>query len=206
MDIRLRDITKIPNLLSLLRIILIPVFVAVFLWENGNVKVLEELSEEANGYTIAAAIVVFSGLTDALDGFIARRFGMITDLGKILDPFADKLTQAAVVVCLFFRYAELWQYVAALLGLIAAKDIAMLILGVAFLKKGQDLGGARWFGKLATVVFYIMVIILLGAPSLSNTAVIIMILTMSGFLLLSFVLYVREYYRMWKNRKKEGQS
>ena len=82
----------------------------------------------------------------------------------------------------------------------------MLILGVAFLKKGQDLGGARWFGKLATVVFYIMVIILLGAPSLSNTAVIIMILTMSGFLLLSFVLYVREYYRMWNNRKKEGQS
>lgn len=206
MDIRLRDITKIPNLLSLLRIILIPVFVAVFLWENGNVKVLEELSEEANGYTIAAAIVVFSGLTDALDGFIARRFGMITDLGKILDPFADKLTQAAVVVCLLFRYAELWQYVAALFGLIAAKDIAMLILGVAFLKKGQDLGGARWFGKLATVVFYIMVIILLGAPSLSNAAVIVMILTMSGFLLLSFVLYVREYYRMWKNRKKEGQS
>ncbi|MGN1423502.1 MAG: CDP-alcohol phosphatidyltransferase family protein [Oscillospiraceae bacterium] len=206
MKINIRDITKIPNLLSLLRIALIPVFVVVFLWENGEIRYSLDIGEEANGYVIAAAIVVLSGLTDAADGFIARRFNMITDLGKVLDPFADKLTQAAVVVCLFFRYKEIWELIAALLLLIVVKEIAMLVMGVVFLKKGQDLGGAKWFGKLATIVFYVLVIILLGAPYVSILAAFVMISVMIVFTSLAFALYLREYYLLWREGKLKTGS
>lgn len=200
MKIRFSDITKLPNLLTALRILLIPVFVVVFLWENGNVDIGAEADTQGSGFIIAAVIIIISGLTDAADGFIARKFNMITDLGKVLDPFADKLTQAAVVVCLVFRYSEIWQAVTALFGIIFVKEIIMLVMGVVFLKKGQDLGGAKWFGKLATIVFYVLVIILIGAPTLSTPAALVMVAVMAMLTTLSFVLYMREYYRLWKQR------
>lgn len=206
MKFNLSDITKIPNILTAVRILLIPLFVAVFLWENGNVDIGADPESEGSGYVIAAIIIIISGLTDAADGFIARKFDMITDLGKVLDPFADKLTQAAVVVCLIFRYSEIWQAVAALFGIILIKEIIMLVMGVMFLKKGQDLGGAKWFGKLATIVFYVLVIILIGAPSLSTPAALVMVSVMALFAVLSFVLYMREYYRLWKLRESGGDE
>lgn len=206
MKFNLSDITKIPNILTAVRILLIPLFVVVFLWENGNIRVGADPEKEGSGYVIAAIIIIISGLTDAADGFIARKFDMITDLGKVLDPFADKLTQAAVVVCLIFRYSEIWQAVAALFGIILIKEITMLVMGVLFLKKGQDLGGAKWFGKLATIVFYVLVIILIGAPSLSTPAALVMVSVMALFAVLSFVLYMREYYRLWQSRESGGDD
>lgn len=206
MKFNLSDITKIPNILTAVRILLIPLFVVVFLWENGNICVGADPEKEGSGYVIAAIIIIISGLTDAADGFIARKFDMITDLGKVLDPFADKLTQAAVVVCLIFRYSEIWQAVAALFGIILIKEITMLVMGVLFLKKGQDLGGAKWFGKLATIVFYVLVIILIGAPSLSTPAALVMVSVMALFAVLSFVLYMREYYRLWQSRESGGDD
>ena len=206
MKFNLSDITKIPNILTAVRILLIPLFIVVFLWENGNIRVGADPEKEGSGYVIAAIIIIISGLTDAADGFIARKFDMITDLGKVLDPFADKLTQAAVVVCLIFRYSEIWQAVAALFGIILIKEITMLVMGVLFLKKGQDLGGAKWFGKLATIVFYVLVIILIGAPSLSTPAALVMVSVMALFAVLSFVLYMREYYRLWQSRESGGDD
>lgn len=193
MKIDIRDITKLPNILTIIRIMLIPVFVVVFLWGNGNIELNIKSSKE-NGYIIAAAIMILSGITDMADGFLARKRGMITDLGKVIDPFADKLTQAAVVVCLIFRYRDIWGLIAALLALIVVKEIVMLIVGVTFLKKGQDLGGARWYGKLATIVFFFQVIILIGAPVLSDITAIIMFCIMIAFTLLAFIMYMREYY------------
>lgn len=204
MKISFSDIKKIPNILTVLRILLIPLFVYVFLWENSHANIPDA---EGSGYMIAAGIIIISGITDAADGFIARKFDMITDLGKIIDPFADKLTQAAVVVCLIFRYNEIWQAVTALFVLIFIKEITMLAMGIVFLKKGQDLGGARWFGKLATIVFYVLVIVLIGAPSLSTAAALVMVSVMAFFVALSFVLYIREYYRLWKKRGcEEGKD
>ena len=86
----------IPNILSCFRIILIPVFIVCY------------LNTPAEGIAIWPVLVLlFSGLTDVLDGFIARHFNMISDLGKMLDPVADKLTQAAVIGCLTVRFPEL---------------------------------------------------------------------------------------------------
>ena len=200
MKIDIRDIKKLPNILSLVRILLIPVFVMIFLWENGNINYQIAQGAKANGYVIAAVIVVISGITDAADGFIARRFNMITDLGKVLDPFADKLTQAAVVLCLVIRYKHLWQWIAALFILILIKELTLLTAGVVFLRKGQNLDGALWYGKLATIVFYILMIVLIGAPEISDTTAVIMLCVMIGFNALAFTLYMGEYRKLWKQR------
>lgn len=206
MKLDIRDITKLPNLLTLVRIALIPLFVYVFLWEDGMIQGDNDMMEKTNGYLLAAIIVVISGLTDAADGYIARKFNMITDLGKALDPFADKLTQAAVVVCLVIRYNEIWWLVAALFTFIVVKEITLLIMALLFLKNGQDLGGAKWFGKVSTIVFYLLVIGLIGAPSVSTLAAAIMIGVMFAFNILAFSLYMREYMALYKQRKQENDN
>lgn len=206
MKLDVRDITKLPNLLTLVRIALIPLFVYVFLWEDGMIQADIDMMEKTNGYLLAAIIVVVSGLTDAADGYIARKFNMITDLGKALDPFADKLTQAAVVVCLVIRYNEIWWLVAALFTFIVVKEITLLIMALLFLKKGQDLGGAKWFGKVSTIVFYVLVIVLIGAPSVNTLAAAIMMGVMLAFNILAFSLYMREYMTLYKQRKQENDN
>lgn len=206
MKIDIRDITKLPNILTVIRIMLIPLFVIIFLWANGNIELNLKHINKQNGYIIAAAIMILSGLTDMADGLIARKFNMITDLGKVIDPFADKLTQAAVVVCLIFRYCDIWILIAALFALIFIKEILMLIMGVMFLRKGQDLGGARWYGKLATIIFYFQVIVLIGAPVLSNLTAIVMFCIMIAATLLSFIMYMREYYRLKMQRDAEEKT
>ena len=206
MKIDIRDITKFPNILTVIRIMLIPLFIIIFLWANGNIELNLKHFNKQNGYIIAAAIMILSGLTDMADGLIARKFNMITDLGKVIDPFADKLTQAAVVVCLIFRYGDIWILIAALFALIFIKEILMLIMGVMFLRKGQDLGGARWYGKLATIIFYFQVIVLIGAAVLSNLTAVIMLCIMIAATLMSFIMYMREYYRLKMQRDTDGQS
>ena len=85
---------NIPNILSLIRLLLVPVFVLLFFAEKTFA---------------AAAVFVISGITDVLDGFIARKFGFISNLGKVLDPLADKLTQMSAFVCLYIaKLIPLW--------------------------------------------------------------------------------------------------
>lgn len=206
MEFKLKDITKLPNILTLVRIALIPVFVVVFLWEDGIIRSESLEHAHTNGYLMAAGIVIISGITDALDGWIARHFNMITDLGKALDPLADKLTQAAIVVCLIIRYRCIWWLLVSLFFLICIKEITMLVVGIVFLKKGQDLGGAKWFGKLATIVFYLLVIALIGMPSMEIVPVIIMIGIVYVFTAASFILYMREYFRLYKQREKTDDN
>lgn len=133
--LRVMWIWNIPNALSLLRIVLAPVFLVLY---------LTRLDRWAFG------VLVLSGVTDALDGFIARRYHQITDCGKLLDPISDKLTQIAVVIALATRYGELWPLVA----LCVIKETCQAVGGVIMLKKKCEVHGAKWFGKVSTVVFY----------------------------------------------------
>ncbi len=143
---------NIPNALSVLRIVLIPVFMTLYLLHFD---------------IWAFAVLLVSGLTDAVDGFVARRFNMITDCGKLLDPLSDKLTQVAVVVCLTTRYTELLP----LTVLCFAKELFQAIGGILLLKKNVQAQGARWFGKVSTVLFYAtMLVIVLWYDTLSVTA------------------------------------
>ena len=106
---------NIPNALSILRILLTPLFAALYL----------------RGQTGAAvAVLLLCALTDVLDGYIARRFDMVTELGKALDPVADKLTQASVIGCLMVRFPEL----VVLFVIYVLKEVAMLSGGLIMLK------------------------------------------------------------------------
>lgn len=180
----LSGVFSIPNLLSLLRLLLIPVFIIMF------------FSSFPNHRGVAAAVLVLSGLTDCLDGFIARRFNMVTEIGKLLDPLADKLTQAAVCICLFIAYPWLiW-----LLVLFIVKEALMIAGGLGILRKGLAIGSSRWYGKLSTVIFYIVMITVIAFPLLPDQAVLALILIALGFMVFSFVMYLGVYIRLVRNR------
>lgn len=138
---------NIPNALSVLRILLVPVFMVLYL----TPAVADEW---------AFLTLLLSGITDILDGVIARKFNQITDCGKLLDPLSDKLTQVAVVVALTTRYPELLP----LTVFCFIKELCQAIGGVILLKKGSAVRGSKWFGKASTVVFYICMLILVLWP------------------------------------------
>lgn len=110
-----KDIFSIPNILSFVRILLIPIFVWLYVTAGTSGE-----------YYLAAAVVVASGITDFLDGQIARRCNMITEFGKFLDPLADKLTQGTLFLCIAINYPLMW----ILLAIWLLKDGFMAIMGL----------------------------------------------------------------------------
>ena len=176
--IQLKEIRSIPNLLSILRIALIPFVLYYYL--NGKV-------------IVAGVALIISALTDAADGFIARRFDQSTELGKILDPIADKLTQLCVAFGLCLTYNALVPLVVVL----GVKELLMGLMGLTLLKREKEPFSARWWGKLATVVFYVAAIaIMLFGQSFSKASIWGLSLTVT--LLLGYSLF--RYYHMLKNQ------
>ena len=127
-------VLTIPNVMSVVRMALIP----LYLW----------LYCRRAAYGAAAAVLALSGVTDMLDGRIARQFGQETDVGRVLDPIADKLTQAALIVSLAGRYRR----IPALLALFAAKETLVAAAGAVVLARTGKVHSARWYGKLSTFV------------------------------------------------------
>ena len=160
-----KKIFTVPNLLSAIRIILIP-FIVIFYMKK---------------YVITATVLVLvSGISDMLDGYIARTFNQVSDLGKILDPIADKLTMVAVVFLVAVHHLPLRIMLCVLVG----KELLMLLGALALFGSGARPCQAKIFGKLATLSLYITVFtvmltdvigILSGkGPILGETAVWIM--------------------------------
>ncbi len=179
-----KETFSVPNILSYLRILLIPVFVTLYF--KGE-------------YICAAMIVALSGLTDLADGFIARRFNMITEWGKVLDPIADKLTQALLIVCLLSRYEKMW----ILVIIFFIKELTMGLAGLIMLcKRKRRLNGAMWFGKISTVVQFVAMTALFAfrLPEPWADAV---ISVCAAFMILAFVLYMRAYAHLAKHKINE---
>lgn len=129
---------NIPNTLTIVRFILIPFIVYYIL--TGQ-------------YIVGFIILTISGLTDILDGFIARKFNFITNFGKLIDPLADKTTQIAVLASLTFKgIIPLW-----ILLIVFLKEFIM-ISGASFLYGKKLVVSSRWYGKLATVLFYVAIV------------------------------------------------
>ena len=171
-------IFTIPNLLSMLRILLIPVFVVLFFKEE---------------MLWAGMILVASGLTDTLDGYIARHFNMITNLGKVLDPVADKLTQGVVAFCLCVRLPE----VIPLLVLLVCKELIMFIAGIWVLRRTGKPFGAYWWGKISTIIYYIAITALvLFGHMLPEFVIMLLIWIPFAALLFSLIMYCRIYIRI----------
>ena len=182
-----KDWFTIPNILSYLRLILIPFFAYYY--------VRAETSEE---FMVAAGILVFSGLTDAVDGFIARRFNQGTKIGQLLDPIADKLTQIVVVAVLMLR----WPIFGFLFLLFVIKEGYMFIENIRLYRKKITLDGSKWCGKIATIVFYLTMFIAVFFPNLSNTTVTILVILASAYQLLAFFYYAKLFRRLHKSVDK----
>lgn len=161
----------IPNALSLLRLLLIPVIVLLY---------------TKNERTWALIVLLLSGLTDTVDGYIARHFNMVSNLGKILDPVADKFTQAATLLCLVAEYPRLL----VLFIMLAVKELSLGIFGLIVIRKTGNVKCANWHGKLTTLMLYMTMAIHIIWPAISNELSTALIAATFVIMLLSFVLYI----------------
>ncbi len=164
-------ILTIPNILSFVRILMIPVIMYFYLGKKD--------------YPMTAFLVVLSGVTDMVDGFIARRFNMISDFGKAFDPIADKLTQFVIMICLMTRF----KYMLLPVVLLFVKEVFAGIVALIQIKRTHKVIGADWHGKVTTILIYSMMvlhIIWYNIPPLVSS---ILVLACTVMMLLSAVLY-----------------
>ena len=174
-----KEIYTIPNLLSLFRLVLIPVYVLIYL----NAK-------DATDYYLAAGILAVSCLTDMIDGKIARHFNMISAVGKILDPLADKATQFTLIICLTIKYNFLWYLVI----LFIIKESFQLIAGGVNLRRGKMLKGALFSGKICTTILFLSLIVLVMMPELTLNIVKVIAVVDAAFMLAAFIDYIIAYF------------
>ena len=139
----------IPNILTILRFIFIPI-ILYFIF-TGN-------------YILGIVFFTISGITDVLDGFIARKFNLVSNFGKLMDPLADKLTQISVLACLVkVEIIPFW-----ILVIVILKELLMVV-GASFLYGKDVVVYSKWYGKLATVLFYLAIVISLITKQLNHT-------------------------------------
>ena len=183
---RKQDLFTIPNMICYLRIILIPVFCYMYL-----------TAETDRDYLWATLVILFSSFTDLFDGMIARKFNQVTELGKVLDPVADKLTHAALAICLAVRYPLMW----ALIALMAVKEGYMAIMGIRFLKHDKMLDGAMWFGKVCTATLFAGLVALFFFNRISLLGANIIISIMMVMMLITLLLYIPQFKKMEEELK-----
>lgn len=161
----------IPNILTTVRLIIIPFF-AYFMLIGEN-------------FWISAVLFLLSGVTDVVDGWIARKYNMITDVGSVYDPLVDKLMQITSVVCLSIKgVIPVW-----IICVVAVKEISMIIVGIVLYIK-KIVVHSNWYGKAATVIFYTVISALILFPAIGETLkttllamlVIVLVLTAMGYL------------------------
>lgn len=176
---------NVPNVLTILRIFLIIPFVVYFM----NDQVLK-----------AVLVLALSGVTDMLDGLIARRFHQFTELGQMLDPLADKLTQGSVAVCFAIKQPILIP----LLAIFIVKEAVMVIAGIFLIsKKKKKPGGSQWYGKAATVLFYIsfgIIVALKGIWGIEDLPLTVTLLSITAaFMIYAFARYAKIYFAIMKS-------
>ena len=178
----------IPNILSVIRILLVFTFAAAFFWCDSKITAL--------------AIFVLSGVTDAVDGRLARHFGWVSQAGKILDPVADKLMQCTVLLCLAIGgYAPLWIFI-----FYAVKELTMALGSVLFFKRNREIGVSMKFGKFAAVLFYVAIglLILLKMIGVELPPLVVHgICAVTAIVaVLAMVFYYRAYMRAEKSERE----
>lgn len=169
--IRFKDFFTAANLISYFRLLLIPAIIYAY--------------REKESGLLTVMLVALSAFTDVIDGKIARRFNMVTDIGKVIDPVADKLTQAALMYCLLTKYELMLPAFIVLL----VKEIFMAVTAIMETRAVKQVNSALWYGKACTATLYSAMLILLFFTNiplwLANTLIVISIAAM----LISTVLY-----------------
>ena len=170
-----KDILNIPNLLSLFRLALIPVYVHIYL-----------NADQPREYWLAGGILAVSCLTDMVDGKIARKFNMITPLGKLLDPIADKFTQLVLTICLSLRYPVMRP----VLILFLSKEFFQFFAALFNYRRGKALDGALMAGKICTTVLFTSFTVMVLIPNLNPRIVDLIGLLDCLCLLVAFIQYI----------------
>lgn len=161
----------VPNVLSLFRIALIPVIVWLYAISGNMVW--------------SGGVLIVSGLTDIADGWIARHYNMVSEVGKALDPIADKLTQGAVLLCMIFRFPLLvFPFI-----LLLAKEAFVGFTGLLLIQKSGAVYGAEWHGKAATCLIYAVLLLHLFWTEIPPAATLVSVILTSGMMLISLFLY-----------------
>ena len=177
-------VVNIPNILSIVRILLVPVIIYLYCFKQDNLWSL--------------IVVLFSTFTDIADGFIARKFNMITDFGKFIDPVADKATQLTVFACLITKFPIMLLPFLVLL----VKEVGSLALRAYVYKKTGLIRGAKWHGKASTGLVIVVILVHLVCPDISSTPSLVMACSTTLFMLVSGTLYTLEAFEMMKDGKK----
>ncbi len=172
----------VPNFLTCIRILLIIRFSALFFCSN---------------YLLAFSVLLLSGITDVLDGFIARKFNQISQLGKYLDPLADKLTLFSVGLCVAF----IFPIIIPIICLLVLKEFIMILGAVYLMKKEINPPPAQWFGKAATVAFYISSLISV-LIYISGIELYWFVVTLFSVTFILMTVAVMGYYKIFKKLLK----
>ena len=172
------QIFTVPNLLCVIRIVLVPLFLWLYLGEEN--------------YLAAVIVLTVSGLSDIIDGWIARRFDQVSELGKILDPIADKLTQLAVFICLLLRYPLMW----VLLAAFVLREITVPLLGLLVIRRRQIVTGARWYGKASSVIMYVLMVILILWVDIPRPLAAALIILSAAVCIFAMAMYASLYLSM----------
>lgn len=181
---RKHEILTIPNMMSFARLALVPLILYFYLGPKL--------------YGLSAILVIVSSLSDIFDGFIARKLNQVTELGKLLDPVADKLTQGVMILCLISRYPLM----IAVIILFIIKESLMIVFGMKNTKKNGEFVSAKWFGKLNTVIVegtILTMLIFVDIPL--AVATVLMVLSIIS-LILSMSLYLKMFIELIKNGEK----
>ena len=182
-NIKLKDFFSVPNLITYLRFALIPAIIwAYCTLENGILTVV---------------FVAISALTDVLDGKIARKYNQVTDVGKALDPVADKLTQVAMMYCLLSKY----ELMLPVLIILIVKEIFMVVTALWETKATKQINGALWYGKACTVFLYAVMLILMFFPNIPLTVANILIVLSGVAMIVSTAFYGIHRFKRIKETK-----
>lgn len=174
-------VVTIPNVLTMVRLLLIP----LFMW-------LYCVKKDAVG---SAVTIIVSGCTDVLDGFIARRYHMESNLGRALDPAADKLSQAAMCFAMIIRYPIMFW----LLIFFAVKELSMVGLGWFYMRRTGVINSARWYGKASSIVQYVAILALILNPEITDYSAYVLISLCMASHAISLISYVIFYIRSLRN-------
>ena len=174
-----KELLTIPNFLSLFRLLLIPVYIRMY-----------RAASDSLDYYLAGTVLGISCLTDLADGKIAREYHMVSRVGKLLDPLADKLTQLALLLSLSDDHRILYP----ILALFLVKETFQCACMILFAKKGKVLSGALMSGKLCTTVLFGSFLLLVLFPELNGYAVFFLMLMDAAFLLYAFGDYTLAYF------------
>ena len=177
-----KKILTIPNVLSFFRLCLIPVIMWLYIGKQD--------------YLWTLIILILSGVTDVVDGIIARKCNMISDFGKAFDPVADKLTQMATLFCLISRF----HYMIYPFVILVFKEVCTGITSLISIKRTNTVKGAVWHGKLTTVSLYAMMALHLIWYNMPHTISLIMVGVCIGIMLMSFIMYTVQNIKAIKHK------